>query len=217
VDAIRASGERGRAFSACDPDRGDSAAAKRSGKLHHTLKYDGPTPVLAVAQQLTAKHPDHIELAKALAYLVKREPQLDYPAFQAAGWPIGDGAIESANKLVVEARLKRSGMHWHRAHVNPISPCATLLPLNRLSKMPIFQTQKTASPTMVPYLLKNLIDLAPTRYPQNQTPNGSGLTYRKTLTRTLTKSVFKPKKGSQPQATWLDSPCSLPRFNVEEW
>jgi hypothetical protein len=76
----------------------------------HQLKHDGPTPVFAAARQLAAAQPDHVELAKALAYLVKREPQLDYPAFQAAGWPIGDGAVESANKLVVEARLKGSGM-----------------------------------------------------------------------------------------------------------
>jgi len=37
-----------------------------------------------------------------------------------AGWPIGDGAVESGNKLVVEARLKGSGMHWARPHVDPM-------------------------------------------------------------------------------------------------
>jgi hypothetical protein len=55
-----------------------------------------------------------------LAYLEKREAQMQYPAFRAAGWPIGDGAVESANKLVVEARLKGSGMHWARPHVDPM-------------------------------------------------------------------------------------------------
>jgi hypothetical protein len=86
----------------------------------HRLKHDGPQPVWAAAYQLLAAHPDQVELAQALAYLVKHEAQLAYPAFQAAGWPIGDGAIESANKLVVEARLKGSGMHWARAHVDPM-------------------------------------------------------------------------------------------------
>jgi len=28
--------------------------------------------------------------------------------------------VESANKLVVEARLKGAGMHWERRHVNPL-------------------------------------------------------------------------------------------------
>jgi hypothetical protein len=86
----------------------------------HDLKHTGPTTVLATVQQLAQAHPDHPELNKALTYLLKRQAQLAYPAFQAAGWPIGDGAVESANKLVVEYRLKGSGMHWAPAHVNPM-------------------------------------------------------------------------------------------------
>jgi hypothetical protein len=88
-------------------------------QLHH-LKHDGPTSVLAEAHQLSVAHPDLSELPKHLAYLEKREAQMQYPAFQAAGWPIGDGAVESGNKLVVEARLKGSGMHWAPPHVNPM-------------------------------------------------------------------------------------------------
>lgn len=57
---------------------------------------------------------------EALAYLDKRLPQLAYAEFRAQGWPIGSGAVESANKLVVEARLKGSGMHWAAAHVDPM-------------------------------------------------------------------------------------------------
>ncbi|MBA3944224.1 MAG: hypothetical protein H0X37_06625 [Herpetosiphonaceae bacterium] len=45
---------------------------------------------------------------------------MQYPAFRAAGWPIGSGSVESANKLVVEDRLKGSGMHWARENVNPL-------------------------------------------------------------------------------------------------
>ena len=86
----------------------------------HQLKHDGPLPVLAAAQLLAYTVPDQPELAKALAYLLKRQDHMAYPLFQADGWPIGDGAVESANKLVVEARLKGSGMHWAPAHVNPM-------------------------------------------------------------------------------------------------
>lgn len=88
-------------------------------QLHH-LKHEGPAGVLAEARQLADGHPDLTELPKHLAYLEKRESQMQYPAFQAAGWPIGDGAVESANKLVVEARLKGSGMHWAQPHVDPL-------------------------------------------------------------------------------------------------
>ena len=45
---------------------------------------------------------------------------MQYPAFQARGWPIGSGVVESANKLVEEARLKGGGMHWARPNANPV-------------------------------------------------------------------------------------------------
>jgi hypothetical protein len=43
---------------------------------------------------------------------------LGYPTFQAAGWPIGSGSVESANQLVVQERMKGPGMHWAEANVN---------------------------------------------------------------------------------------------------
>ena len=39
-----------------------------------------------------------------------REGLMQYPQFRRQGWPIGSGMVESANKLVVEARLKGAGM-----------------------------------------------------------------------------------------------------------
>ena len=50
----------------------------------------------------------------------KREAHMQYPTYQAAGWPIGSGSVESANKGVVEARLKGAGMRWERQNVNPL-------------------------------------------------------------------------------------------------
>ena len=86
-------------------------------KQLHTLKHKGCEPVLTELRALVAQHP---EQADALNYLEKRKPQMDYPTFQAAGLPIGSGCVESGNKLVVEARLKGSGMHWARPHVDPM-------------------------------------------------------------------------------------------------
>jgi hypothetical protein len=45
---------------------------------------------------------------------------MQYPQFRRDGWPIGSGMVESANKNVVEARLKGTGMHWERKNVNPM-------------------------------------------------------------------------------------------------
>ena len=47
-------------------------------------------------------------------------PHMQYPTCLAQGWPMGSGAVESGNKVVVEARLKGAGMHWARANVNPM-------------------------------------------------------------------------------------------------
>ena len=59
-------------------------------------------------------------IQEKLAYLQKREAHMQYPIYQAAGWPIGSGSVESANKVVVEARLKGAGMRWERHTVNPV-------------------------------------------------------------------------------------------------
>ena len=38
--------------------------------------------------------------------------------FQAQGYPIGSGSVESANKVGVQSRLKGAGMRWADEHVN---------------------------------------------------------------------------------------------------
>ena len=86
----------------------------------HTLKHTGPHPVLAELRCLQAQQPAVAVLTTNLAYLEKRIAHLAYPQFAAAGWPIGSGMVESANKLVVEARLKGAGMRWGREQVNPM-------------------------------------------------------------------------------------------------
>ena len=86
----------------------------------HQLKHEGPANLLAELYSLQEQHSEPEILKTNLAYLQKREAQMQYLAFQQQGWPIGDGAVESANKLVVEARLKGSGMHWARPHIDPM-------------------------------------------------------------------------------------------------
>jgi hypothetical protein len=86
----------------------------------HSLKRDGPVPLLEEVHRLVGVHVDEPLLSEHLAYLEKREAHMQYPTFQSAGWPIGDGVVESGQKLLVEARLKGSGMHWARLHVDPM-------------------------------------------------------------------------------------------------
>jgi len=93
----------------------------------HALKHDGPDPVLAALRALPAgQHRD-----AALAYLEPRLAQLQYPTFRAAGYPIGSGLVEGANKVVVEDRLKGSGMHWAPPSVDPMLALRTVVCADR--------------------------------------------------------------------------------------
>jgi hypothetical protein len=95
-------------------------AKEWTAKKLHALKKEGPKDLLEELRRLSEQKPEVEVLAQNLAYLSRRVEQMRYPTFQQAGWPIGSGPTESANKLVVEARLKGAGMHWARRNVNPM-------------------------------------------------------------------------------------------------
>jgi hypothetical protein len=97
------------------------------GEQLHQLKHGGPDELLAELNGLRAQHPDVEALTVNLAYLEKREAHMHYPDYQAQGLPIGSGAMESGNKVVVEARLKGAGMHWAPHHVNPMLALRNML------------------------------------------------------------------------------------------
>jgi hypothetical protein len=91
----------------------------------HELKHGSPDGVLerlrALHQEAVAQGvPQASVIQDSVEYLKKRRAQIAYAEFQAQGYPIGSGSVESGNKLVVEVRLKGSGMHWARTHVNPM-------------------------------------------------------------------------------------------------
>jgi hypothetical protein len=90
-----------------------------SEHLHH-LKHEGPNELLVELHNLHSLYPEAETISGNLSYLEKRKGQMQYPQFQAQGWPIGSGIVESGNKLVVEARLKGAGMHWADQHVDPM-------------------------------------------------------------------------------------------------
>jgi hypothetical protein len=104
---------------------GTPALAAWLGAQAQALRQAGPAGVLAALRALpvaTAADPGAARAARdaCLGYIERRAGQMAYPDFVARGFPIGSGAVESANKLVVEARLKGAGMHWARHHVDPV-------------------------------------------------------------------------------------------------
>jgi hypothetical protein len=104
----------------------EASAAWLSVQLHE-LKHGDPEVVLAKLRglrddlALQEGRAEALEVVTTgLEYLEKRREMIRYAEFASAGLPIGSGIVESANKLVVEARLKGSGMHWARGNVDPM-------------------------------------------------------------------------------------------------
>jgi hypothetical protein len=88
----------------------------------HKLRHGEEAAVLAELRRLAQQAPGSRKLLEEkLQYLTKRREMIRYAEFVAAGYPIGSGSVESANKVVIQARMKQAGMHWARAHVNPMA------------------------------------------------------------------------------------------------
>lgn len=94
-----------------------SAAGRAWASRWRTILYEqGISPVLAALQALAPPQPEAAEtLRRERGYFQRNAARMAYPAFRAAGLPIGSGAVESAAKHVVQQRMKRAGMRWSAA------------------------------------------------------------------------------------------------------
>ena len=54
--------------------------------------------------------PDHVPNLKK--YIKNNKKRVEYPDYKKKGYYIGSGAIESGNKMVIQQRMKQSGMRW---------------------------------------------------------------------------------------------------------
>lgn len=95
--------------------RAPAVAERLAGEWCHTMKHQGGQAVLDVLERLdlrgrsaTARE-SHRELVQYIGNNVHR---MDYPRYDAKGWQIGSGPVESACKTVVGQRLKGAGMRW---------------------------------------------------------------------------------------------------------
>jgi hypothetical protein len=78
----------------------------------HTLKHQGPGPVLAaLARHRPRQAKSREELRLLRGYLKGNLERMDYPGLRAAGIDIGDGPVETACKLL-GARLKGADKRW---------------------------------------------------------------------------------------------------------
>jgi hypothetical protein len=72
--------------------------------------------VQAVLARLHTLQPNSSESREALATLIRyyttHAARMQYDEYQRVGYGIGSGAVESAHKQVVHARLRQAGMRW---------------------------------------------------------------------------------------------------------
>lgn len=77
-----------------------------------------------VIRGLKNMHPVSLEakekITVAANYLFKRKNLVNYGSAKRAGYHIGSGAIESANKFISHVRIKRSGAWWYISNANNI-------------------------------------------------------------------------------------------------
>jgi hypothetical protein len=82
------------------------------------LKAEGGALMLAVLEQAEWPARKSATLKEALEttsrYFASNSHRMEYPEYQARGWQIGSGVIESACKTVVGQRMKGSGMRWSK-------------------------------------------------------------------------------------------------------
>jgi hypothetical protein len=84
------------------------------GRWCHPLRHEGGEAVLA---GLRALPPDRRETVQkvhgeVVGYFENHAHRMDYPTYQAKGWAIGSGPVESACKTVIGKRMKGGGMRW---------------------------------------------------------------------------------------------------------
>jgi hypothetical protein len=84
-------------------------------KWSHDLKHQGGQSVLMRLRDMATKGVSNavrIRLEEAITYFENQKHRMDYPKYQAKGWQIGSGPVESACKTVIGMRMKQGGMRW---------------------------------------------------------------------------------------------------------
>jgi hypothetical protein len=91
----------------------------------HDLKHKGGEFVLGRLRDLRGSRgvpkAVRVRVEEAITYFQNQKHRMDYPRYQAKGWQIGSGPVESACKTVIGMRMKQGGMRWCAAHAEEVS------------------------------------------------------------------------------------------------
>jgi hypothetical protein len=97
----------------------EGQAVEQAQQWCRLLKEEGGATTLAVLRQWEWPRRQAAALreqrVKVERYFENNLQRMEYPEYQAEGWQIGSGVVESACKTVVGQRLKGAGMRWGEA------------------------------------------------------------------------------------------------------
>ena len=85
-------------------------------RWRHTLRHDpkGAGKLIDALRYLKRKGKGAGDIERELAYFGGNRHRMECAGAAAAGFAIGSGAVEAANKTLVTVRMKRSGQRWGR-------------------------------------------------------------------------------------------------------
>jgi hypothetical protein len=102
----------------------DVQAQAQTQQWKHLLKEEGGWTLLAIWEEWEWPARRRAELtatlAEVLRYFRNHAHRMEYPEYEANGWYIGSGAVESGCKTVVGQRLKGAGMRWSEAGAHAV-------------------------------------------------------------------------------------------------
>ena len=94
----------------------DSKVLEQTQQWNRILKEEGGWTLLSIWDEWDwpkGKAGLRTVLDEVCGYFRNQGHRMDYPEYEANGWYIGSGAVESGCKTVVGQRLKGAGMRWH--------------------------------------------------------------------------------------------------------
>ena len=105
-------------------------------KWRHILRHDpkGVGKAIDALRHLLRKGKGSADIARELGFFRNNRKRMGYREVADAAHPIGSGAVESGNRMLVTQRLKRSGQRWGRDGGQGVLTFRSLLKSGRLDR-----------------------------------------------------------------------------------
>jgi hypothetical protein len=132
--------------------RDEGKAAEQGERWCRLLKEEGGATALAVLRNWGWPPRQSAALreqrGKVERYFENNLSRMEYPEYQAEGWQIGSGVVESACKTVVGQRLKGAGMRWGEAGAHALCHVRALYRSERGQWQAFWQRRFTHRPSV---------------------------------------------------------------------